>query len=244
MTLLTWVLAALIGVALGLFGAGGSILTVPVFTLLLGYPPKEAIVMSLPVVGLAAAAGAMASLRRGTLRFAPAVALGSTTMIGAFAGAHLAARVDGRHQLRLLAVVMVGAAAAMWLRSRRPFRPGARRHSVLLGVIGLGVGLLTGVLGVGGGFLIVPALVVAGRLPMHEAASASLLIIALSTASGFSGYWGRVQVAWPVVIPFAAAAAAGVVAGGRLARRFSSERLQQAFSISLVVIAAYILLRG
>jgi uncharacterized protein len=246
MTLLAWVLAGVIGLSLGLLGGGGSILTVPVFTYVLGFAPKQAIAMSLPVVGLAAAAGALSGLRRGTLHVGPAATIGAATMVGSFAGARLSSFLSGRTQIAMLAVAMLSAAVAMWLRSRRTatLHVATRRHPAILAATGLGVGLLTGVVGIGGGFMIVPALVIAGGMPMREAASASLLVIALSAASGLAGYLGHVDLIWAVVLPFAGVAAIGAVAGGFVAGRVPQQRLQQAFAVFLLVLASYILIRG
>lgn len=259
MTPLAWLLAGAIGVALGLLGGGGSLLTVPVFTYVLGFGPKQAIAMSLPVVGFAAAAGAVSGLVRGTLPLRPALSIGAATMVGSFAGARLSRGLTGRTQLVMLAVAMLSAAFAMWRRSRGvgnheglpplgtpglpPLKTG-HRHPLLLSAVGLGVGLLTGVVGIGGGFMIVPALVIAGGLQMHEAASASLLVIALSAASGLAGYLGHVDLVWPVVVPFALMSAVGVLAGGLAASRVSHGRLQQGFTFFLVILACYILVRG
>ncbi len=246
MSLLAWALATVIGLSLGLLGGGGSILTVPVFTYVLGFAPKQAIAMSLPVVGFAAAAGALSGLRRGTLPIGPAAVIGAATMVGSFAGARLSSFLSGGTQIAMLAVAMLSAAVAMWLRSRRTnaLHVGTRRHPAILAATGLGVGLLTGIVGIGGGFMIVPALVIAGGMQMREAASASLLVIALSAASGLAGYLGHVDLAWAIVLPFAGVAAVGAVAGGFVAGHVPQQRLQQAFAVFLVVLASYILIRG
>ena len=133
----------------------------------------------------------------------------------------------------------------MWQR-RAAASPARDRpaHPALVVSIGLAVGLLTGVVGIGGGFLIVPALVIGGGLPMRSATSASLLVIALSTAAGLAGYLGRAAFDWPVVGVFAVVASGGAIAGGLLAGRVSVQRLQQAFAVLLLALAVYILVRG
>lgn len=246
MTPVAWLAASLIGLSLGLLGGGGSILTVPVFAFLLGYEPRQAIAMSLPVVGCAAAAGAVSALARRALPVGPAVVMGPATMAGSYAGAWVASFLDGRTQLLLLAVIMLSAAAAMWQRSRgvAEMPTAAHPHPVLVMVVGLAVGALTGLVGIGGGFLIVPALVLVGGLPMRQATSASLLVIALSAAAGLAGYLGRVTIDWPVVGVFAAVAAVGAVTGGFLGGRIPARRLQQGFAVLLVVLAAYMLGRS
>jgi uncharacterized membrane protein YfcA len=246
MTVVAWVLSVVIGLSLGLLGGGGSILTVPVFTYVLGYEAKQAIAMSLPVVGTAAAAGALAAIWRGTLPLRPAALMAPATMAGAYVGARLASFLAGRVQLMLLALIMLVAAGAMWRRSRRtgparlaPHAP----HPALIVALGAAVGLLTGLVGIGGGFLIVPALVLAGGLPMHQATSVSLLVIALGATAGLVGYLGSVEVAWNVVAVFAGVASLGAIAGGALAGRVPAARLQKGFSALLVLIAIYMLVR-
>ncbi|MGE0816706.1 MAG: sulfite exporter TauE/SafE family protein [Vicinamibacterales bacterium] len=245
MTLSAWGLATIIGLSLGLLGGGGSILTVPVFTYVLGYPAKQAIAMSLPVVGLAAATGAVAARRRGTLALGPALAMAPATMAGSYAGARAAAYLDGSTQLTLLAVAMLSAAAAMWQRSRasEEWHATDRAHPLVVAGIGIGVGLLTGLVGIGGGFMIVPALVVVGGIPMREATSTALLVIALSTLSGLAGYRQQVSLDWATVAIFAGIASLGVLAGGQLAGHIPARRLQQAFAGLLLALAAYMLLR-
>jgi uncharacterized protein len=246
MTMEAWILSLGIGLCLGLLGGGGSILTVPVFTYVLGYEAKQAIAMSLPVVGVAAAAGALGAWWRGTLPLRPAALMGPATMAGAYVGARLASFLPGRVQLILLALIMLLAAGAMWQRSRRtapaPLAAHAP-HPVLMVALGAGVGLITGLVGIGGGFLIVPALVVAGGLPMHQATSVSLLVIALGASAGLVGYLGTVDVVWNVVALFAGVASLGAIAGGALAGRVPANQLQKGFSALLVVIAIYMLVR-
>lgn len=240
-------LAGSIGFFLGLLGGGGSILVVPALTYLMGFDTKQAIVTSLAVVGIAAAVGAMASHSRGTLRLKPALIVGLSTMVGAFSGARIGAGLANRTQLIILAVVMVGAAGMMLRQSilAGPARvTPARAHPVMLGALGVGLGMITGLVGVGGGFLIVPALVIAGGLPMREASSASLVAIALASTAGLAGYIGRVQPAWGFVVPFALMASAGTVTGGVMAHRLPQHRLQQIFAVALVAIASFILTRG
>jgi uncharacterized membrane protein YfcA len=240
-------LAAGIGFTLGLLGAGGSILVVPALTFLMGFDAKQAVVTSLAAVGLAAAAGAIASYFRGTLPVKPAIIIGLTTMVGAFGGARIGAVLPDRTQLMILATVMVGAAAGMLYRAvpagDRPVSVTSKRPFVL-GALGVAIGIVTGMVGVGGGFLIVPALVLAGRLPMREASSASLLAIALASAAGLAGYAGRVHPAWSFVAPFAMVASAGTIAGGIVAHRLPQQRVQQIFAVALVAIAAFMFTRG
>src|SRR5689334_453659 len=162
MILLGYSLAALIGLSLGLLGGGGSILTVPVFVYVLGYDPKLAIAMSLPVVGTTSLLGAVAHWRAGNVRLETAALFGVAAMVAAYIGARLAHLLTGAVQLSLLAVIMVAAAISMFVNARRSSpatgeRPAGRAASLrLLIPVALVVGLITGIVGIGGGFLIVP----------------------------------------------------------------------------------------
>ena len=248
MVALGLVLAALIGISLGLLGGGGSILTVPVLVYVLGYGAKSAIAMSLPVVGVTSLVGAALHWRLGNVRVGTAAAFGLLAMVGAFAGARLAAFVSGTAQLALLAVVM-GAAAGSMLRSargegasrdaRRASRAPAPRW--LLALVALGVGVLTGVVGIGGGFLVVPALVVLARVPMKEAVGTSLLVIAMNSASGFAGYLGTVAIDWRFLAGFTAVAVVGGLAGTALTRIVPQGALKRGFAALLVTVGAFVL---
>jgi uncharacterized membrane protein YfcA len=248
MTLLGLALAALVGLSLGLLGGGGSILTVPIFVYVLGFGAKEAIAMSLAVVGTVSLFGAAGHWRAGNVNPRVALFFGAITMVGAFLGSRLAVFLSDATQLTLFALVMLAASVFMF-RGRRArasdggVAPPARatRQSLLLALAGLAVGVLTGVVGVGGGFMIVPALVLLARVPMKEAVGTSLLVIALNAASGFAGYLGQVEVAWPLMGAFTAIAVAGILVGTRLVRHVPQEMLRRAFAIFLVLMGALVL---
>ena len=247
MELLGFALAAAIGLALGLLGGGGSILTVPVFVYVLGFAPKPAIAMSLPVVGATSLIGAIGHWRSGNVELRIALLFGALAMAGSYAGARLAAYIPGSVQLALLGVVMLGAAASMLRGGRRPGGTAAgeahheRAPLALLIAVGLAVGALTGIVGIGGGFLIVPALVVLGRVPMKQAIGTSLLVIAMNSATGFLGYLGQVEVPWGFVGAFTLVAIAGIVAGTMLVRHVPAHALKQAFAVFLLAIGVLVL---
>ena len=246
MLALGYALAALVGLSLGMLGGGGSILTVPIFVYVLGFDPKLAIAMSLPVVGGASLIGAMSHWKAGNVRLSTAAIFGVIAMAGAYAGARLAALVSARFQLVLLAVVMIAAAVSMFQSARRDrlaeAPPAHRPMSLgLLVPVALSVGLLTGVVGIGGGFLIVPALVVLARVPMSQAVGTSLLVIAMNSLSGFAGYLGMVSLPWKFMLIFMAIAAVGILVGTRLVRYVSQSALKQGFSIFLILVGAFIL---
>ena len=252
-------LGALIGLALGILGGGGSILTVPIFVYVLGFDAKEAIALSLAVVGATSAFGALAHGREGNVNLRVALIFGVFAMAGTYGGARLAVFFSGSAQLLLFAAVMLAAAVFMFRKPRgrgaaeaESAAPGdgsgeggAVRMSAgriaVIAVEGIAVGILTGLVGVGGGFLIVPALVLLGGLEMKHAVGTSLLVIAMKSAAGFYGYLGQVEVPWGFLAGFTAVSVVGIVVGTRLVRHVSQGALRRAFAVFLVVMGVFIL---
>jgi len=240
--MLTFAFAVVIGVALGMLGGGGSILTVPVFTYVAGLDPKIAIASSLPVIAVTSAIGAIGHWRAGAVQLRTAVLFGGFTMLGGFSGARLSGLLPARAQLLLFAVIMLSAAVTM-LRTRSAADQSAPPAPLAFGTLlplGLGVGVLTGVVGVGGGFLIVPALTQLARLPMHMAIGTSLTVIAMNSFAGTLGYLGQVPLPYPLLVPFTALAVVGIVAGTLVAHRVRQQSLRRAFAVLLVLVASYI----
>ncbi|MBA2443230.1 MAG: sulfite exporter TauE/SafE family protein [Rubrobacter sp.] len=247
MSLLGLFLGALIGLSLGLLGGGGSILAVPVFVYVLDYGAKEAIAMSLAVVGATSLIGALGHWRSGNIDGRIAVIFGVVAMSGTYLGARLATLFSGAAQLILFATVMLLAAFFMF-RKEDPLlkrkREAADTGKMSLGLIvieGLAVGALTGLVGVGGGFLIVPALVLLGGLPIKKAIGTSLLVIALKSVAGLAGYLGQVEVAWDFVSAFTAVAIAGSFAGAYILRFVPQDTLKRIFAVFLILMSAFIL---
>jgi uncharacterized membrane protein YfcA len=241
---LTLALALLIGVALGMLGGGGSILTVPVLTYVSGLDAKTAIAASLPIVALSSAFGALGHWRAGNVHARIAVTFGAFAMVGGFAGARAAQWISGQTQMLLFATVMLLAAVSM-LRTKKGVtssEPVVARVSIAeLAPIGLGVGVLTGLVGVGGGFLIVPALVKLARIPMRVAIGTSLTVIAMNATAGTVGYIG--QVSWPfaLLIPFIGLALVGVAIGTTSAQRVPQSVLRQSFGVLLLVVGSFVM---
>lgn len=246
MIALGFALAGLIGLSLGLLGGGGSILAVPVFVYVLGFGPKESIAMSLAVVGATSLFGTVGHWRAGNVNLRVALIFGTVAMAGTYLGARLAVFFSGRAQLALFAVVMLAAAFFMFTdrKERVVAAPVARMPAALIIPEGLAVGVLTGLVGVGGGFLVVPALVVLGRLPMKEAVGTSLLVIAMKSAAGFVGYAGQVDVPWGFMAAFTAVAVVGILGGTYLARFVPQAALKRAFAVFLVIMGLAILFQN
>ena len=248
MGLLGVLLGLPVGLTLGLLGGGGSILAVPIFVYMLGFGAREAIAMSLAVVGVTSLVGATRHWRAGNVKLRVALTFGAVAMLGAYLGARLAVFFSPAAQLALFGGVMLVAAVFMFRRRSpasgeegddTPAAAGMRLGLVALQ--GFAVGVLTGLVGVGGGFLIVPALVLLGRLPMKQAVGTSLVIIALNSAAGFYGYLGQVEVPWAFMGLFTAVTVTGILVGTSLVRFVPQEALRRAFAVFLVVMAGFIL---
>lgn len=234
-------LAVTIGFALGLLGGGGSILTVPVLVYVLGVGAKPAIVMSLAIVGVTSLLGAALHHRLGNVRIDVAATFGFVAMGGAYIGARLAVLLSAEIQLMLLAVVMLAAAVSMLRSAHLESVPDTTPRPGLLLPVGFGVGALTGLVGVGGGFLIVPALVVLARLPMRQAVGTSLLVIAANSAAGLAGYLGEITLDWWFLARFIVAAGLGAIAGTALGARVPQAALKRGFAVLVLVLGGFVL---
>lgn len=246
--------ALLIGLSLGLLGAGGSILTVPVLVYVLGHEGKAAIAESLAIVGSIALLATLPYARQGLVVWRNVVFFGLPGMAGSYGGAWLSQFLRSGVQLTLFALVMLAAAWTMFRPPGRPHdaafssRPAAPHAAWKIVLQGLAVGLLTGLLGVGGGFLVVPALVVLGGLPMRAAVATSLPIIALNALTGLLKYLAvlpsaKAAVGWSTVALFVLVGAAGTLAGNLLSARIDQTWLRRGFAMLLVGIGALVLIQ-
>ncbi len=236
--------ALAIGLSLGLLGSGGSILTVPVLHYLLQQPEQVAIGGSLLVVGLIAAAACVPYAIARQVDWRNVLWFGLPGMLGAWLGASLARWVPGPAQLALFAVVMLVAAWRM-LRSAPVATGDHRPHPFAIIVGGAAVGALSGLVGVGGGFLIVPALVLLAGVPMTSAVGTSLAIIAMNSFTGFGKYLQvleakGVALDWRTLLLIAAIGVVGSFAGNRLGRRLPQSSLRRLFGLFLVVMGIFV----
>jgi uncharacterized membrane protein YfcA len=239
--------ALLIGLSLGLLGSGGSILTVPVLVYLLGEHPKQAIAESLLIVGGIALLGAIPYALRGLVSWRNVPFFGLPGMAGTYLEAWLSQFVSGQVQFLTFALVMI--LAAYFMARPTPLRPTQKRQAWKIVLEGTAVGALTGFVGVGGGFLIVPALVLLGGLPMHLAVGTSLLIIALKSFAGFYKYLHLLpaqglSVNFTVAGLFLLVGTLGSLLGGRLAVRLPQASLKRGFTLFLVVMGAYMVVQN
>src|SRR5579864_2438107 len=240
----------LIGFSLGALGAGGSILTVPILVYAMGVPVQGATGTSLAIVGLNAATGAVDHLRRGRSLVRTGAAFGASGVLGAFAGVWLNHQLRGELIMVLFSLLMIAAAISMFRKRTggAPTVPFAERCELVgctrLVLVGIGVGFLTGFFGVGGGFLIIPALVLVLGLPMHLAVGTSLVAITLNALWGVIGNLRLGTLDWTLTLLFAAGGIVGVLIGGKLAGRLPEHTLRAAFGVVVVGLAIYTLSRS
>ncbi|MEL7078115.1 MAG: sulfite exporter TauE/SafE family protein [Cyanobacteria bacterium J06555_3] len=272
----TWItghlLALLIGLSLGLIGGGGSILAVPILVYILGLNAKTAIAMSLAIVGIVSLIGVIPHGQQGNVNLKTALSFTPPAMLGAFLGARLAALpfVTDTIQLVSFAVMMLVASYFMIRKPQEvisdrvelsiPKKHNSKYAWLAITLEGLGVGILTGFVGVGGGFAIIPALVLLGGIPMkeaiqrglgglpherlyQEAIGTSLLIITFKSATGFIGYLNQVAIDWNLMFTFTTVAILGVIWGAYFSGKIHGAKLQQAFGYFLIAIATFILIK-
>lgn len=243
MLALTIALSVLIGLSLGLLGGGGSILTVPILVYVAGQDAKSAIAMSLLVVGITSAAGAVSHARAGRVRWRTGLVFGAAGMAGAYGGGRVAEFIPGAWLLVAFGLMMAATAVAM-LRGRSDVEPrsdGDEMPVAKVVVEGVVVGLVTGLVGAGGGFLVVPALALLGGLPMTTAVGTSLVVIAMKSGAGLLGYLHSVSIDWPLALGVTAAAIVGTVLGERFAGRIGQEQLRRVFGWFVAVMAVVVL---
>jgi uncharacterized membrane protein YfcA len=235
----------LIGFSLGALGAGGSILTVPILVYAMGVPVQGATGTSLAIVGLNALTGALDHLRRGRALLRTGIAFGVSGVLGAFAGVWLNHQLRGELVMLFFSLLMIAAAVSM-LRRRSGGTSVAsfEERCEMIGcarlvLVGIGVGFLTGFFGVGGGFLIVPALVLLLGLPMPLAVGTSLVAISLNALWGLLGNLQFGTFDLMLTTLFAVGGVVGVLTGGKLAGRLPDRTLRAAFAVLVVGLASY-----
>lgn len=256
-----YIASLFIGVSLGLIGGGGSILTVPVMVYLFAVPTLQAISYSLFVVGITSLVGAFNNYRKGQVSLKTAFIFGCTSIITVFITRkfiipaipeNLFTIGDYTFTLSLVtmllfAIVMLLASIAMIKGRKKITASEAVKHSniqlVKLLAYGVGIGFITGLLGAGGGFILIPALVLLVGLPMKKAVGTSLLIIALNSLIGFLGDIGNVSINWKLILTVAAIAIAGIILGGSLAKKIEGEKLKKGFGWFVLIMGIYIIIK-
>jgi uncharacterized membrane protein YfcA len=234
-----------IGLSLGLVGGGGSILALPVLVYVLGEPVKAATTESLLIVGTTALLGSLDHAHAGRVRWRTALAFGTAGVLGALGGTGLNRAVGGRAILFAFALLLLAAAAAMLRGRGEPRGPeiDPRGRNLWLRIVpaGLVTGLLTGFFGVGGGFVIVPALTLLLAIPLASAVGTSLVVIAVTSAGALAAHLSSGRIDWGIAAAFTAAAVAGAFTGSRLSRRARPYRLAQAFAVLVTAVSVFLI---
>lgn len=238
--------AILIGISLGVFGSGGSILTVPVLLYLADMPGNMAIASSLIIVAFISLFGGLIATRKKLVSWRHVWLFGVPGMLGAYLGAWLGSTVDPRLQLLVFVILMVIAAFMMWRRKAPQGETIQQVKVVKITLDGLIVGAITGFVGVGGGFLIVPALVLLGGVPMFLAIGTSLMIIALKSFVGFAKYFTALTdqgfaFDWTTIAIVTVAGIAGSFAGAWISAKLPRDKLQKGFAVFLIIMAVIVL---
>ena len=252
-----YIASLFIGVSLGLIGGGGSILTVPVLVYLFAISPPIAISYSLFIVGFTSLVGAYNNYRKGLVNFKTVLLFGSSSITTVFIARKFIIPLlpnvffkigafDITHALFVMiifAILMVAASISM-IRSRKNIaKEQLKEKPWMLLMYGMLIGLVTGFLGAGGGFLLIPALVILMKLPMKEAIGTSLLIIALNSLIGFLGDIGHHNIDWKFITVVSAIAIAGIFIGGYFNQKVNSVKLKKGFGWFVLVMGIYIIVK-
>jgi uncharacterized membrane protein YfcA len=243
MFILALVLAALIGLSLGLLGSGGSIITLPVLVYIAHVPPHQAVGMSLVIVGGTSVLGTLLNLRQGAFDWRAAAFFSVSGMAGAFFGAKLTHLVSAPVLMFLFGALMLVVGLRM-LRKGGSKTGSQKCRPVRCLAIGVAVGVLTGFLGVGGGFLILPALVLFAGLEMKPAIGTSLAIIAINCLGGFAGQLRYMNFDWRLTLDFLLVAMVGMVSGAALAKKLSGTTLRRGFAGCVVLLGVLLVARN
>ena len=243
--ILTLLLSILIGLSLGLLGGGGSILTVPILTYVAGLDPKEAIAASLFVVGVTSAVSAINHARNRRVKWRTGVIFGAAGMAGAFGGGLIGGHIPSVVLMVAFALMMIATSIAM-IRGRKGSAGEVNDRDLPLGRVildGLVVGVITGLVGAGGGFLVVPALALLGGLSMPVAVGTSLVVITMKSFAGLAGYLTSVELDWALVGAVTVAAILGSLLGSRLAGRIPEALLRKGFGVFVLVMGVFVLIQ-
>jgi hypothetical protein len=238
---------AIVGISLGLTGGGGGILAVPMLVYGVGTEPHQALLVSLMAVGATALYGAIERIRRNEVDIRIGVLFALAGVFGAPLGARVAHLIPDKLLLILFSCLMVYVAVRMWMKgsnrtanSAEPHTQTAHPNVIMMGVLGFATGVLSGLFGIGGGFVIVPALVLVSGMPIHRAVATSLLVIPLVSVSGIAMHWWKLgELAVAVTLLFVVGGVVGMWIGTSIGRRLSAAKLQKTFAVLIVAVAVF-----
>ena len=232
-------LALLVGLSLGLLGGGGSVLTVPILVYSAQLEAKEAIGMSLAIVGITTIIGSISHYKNNNINIKLALIFSSFAIPGTFLGSYLGTLISGDMQLLIFAIVMVLAASFM-LKGRKEIENNDTKINYPLTVLSsFFVGTMTGLIGVGGGFLIVPALMFFTKTDMRKSVGTSLIIISINSFFGFISYLQIIQIKWDILIQFVIASIIGILLGSSLVHKIPQAKLKKGFAVFLICMGIF-----
>jgi uncharacterized membrane protein YfcA len=256
MEVIGFIATAFIGVSLGLVGGGGSIITVPVLVYLFSMPPTLATSYSLFIVGVSSLVGAYKNYKKGFVNFKTALLFGTSSVITVYLTRRLIIPqipkvfIVGTWHLTepfvimiVFAILMLAASFSMIRHKHLTYHHQNELDIFLLLSCGIGIGLITGFLGAGGGFLLVPALVLIMKLPMKQAIGTSLLIIAFNCLIGFTGDIGHYSIEWLLLLRITVVAVTGLIVGDALNKKIKGDKLKTAFGWFILIMGIYIVVR-
>jgi hypothetical protein len=234
--MIAMILAILVGMSLGALGSGGSIITIPLLVYVAGVPAENAVGMSLVIVGATSLVGACLHFRNGNVALKPSLLFAVTGMVGSYIGSYGTPLVSRRTLMLLFAIIMLIVGMRMWRGGAASIKSGTFSPVRCLS-IGFVVGILTGFLGIGGGFLIVPALVLFAGLDSKMAAGTSLAVITLNSATGIIGQLQHAVFNWALLAGFLIFALGGMLVGATVANQLAEYRLRRLFACTVLVLA-------
>jgi len=237
-----FILAGFAGLSLGLLGGGGSILTVPILVYSLSIDPKTAVAMSLAIVGFTTLFGVFAHYKNKNIDFKIAFLFGAAALPATFLGSYVSQFISGSVQLVIFAVIMILAATFMF-KGRKEVEH--KQFNLIYTIIsGLVVGVMTGLIGVGGGFLIVPALMYFSGIDMKKSVGTSLFIISFNSFFGFISYIDKVSIEWTLLGKFTVCSVIGILIGSKLVQYVPQNFLKKIFAIFLVIMGVFVLYKN
>lgn len=254
----TYSASAAIGLCLGLIGAGGSILTIPVLVYVLKTNPVAATVYSMFIVGTCSLVGSILSFTKKLIDVNAAIFFGIPSVAGVFVARKLIIPILPAQLFSVgsllvskdafimicLALIMFFVSAKMLSRNAKTVRVGcAKERTTFFLLQGITTGIVTGLLGIGGGFLIVPALLLWVKLPMKAAIGTALFIITINSAAGFIASYSSVAIEWPLLLKFVAGAVAGIIAGTKLSEKIKADHLKKVLAVFIILTSVYVLYR-
>ncbi len=244
--MLGYFLAVLVGLTLGIFGGGGSILTTPILVYVMNFDEKLSIALSLAIVGVTSLVGALGHFKKGNVNVKVILWFAPITILGTFLGTEIAKFLSGKMQLILFAIIMLLASVFM-LKDKREEKEEKAEGAInvlLILIVGTIVGIITGIVGVGGGFLIVPSLVLLTKTPMKQAVGTSLVLISLNSMSGFVNNLREMQMPWSFLGVFIFFSIIGIILGTYIVKFIAAKKLKKGLAIFLILMGAVILYKN